>query len=83
MITCKDLVEFLLDYLDGTLDPETARALERHLKDCQGCQAFLNTYKATLASLGELACEEMPVELRARLTSFLKERIHREGGHPG
>ncbi len=83
MITCKDLVEFLVDYLDGTLEPETARALEEHLKDCQNCQAFLNTYKATLASLKELACEEMPAELRARLASFLKARIRREGGFRG
>lgn len=78
MLTCQEQVELLADYLDGTLSPETARSLERHLRDCVACVNFIKTYKAMKAWVRELTYEEMPDELKTRLTSFLKARIHQE-----
>jgi len=82
-MNCKELVDLLVDYLDGALDPETLNALDRHLADCEPCLAFLNTYKATCNSVREVAAEEMPEELRAKLASFLRERLRRPPGGEG
>jgi len=81
-LTCREQVDLLADYLDGTLHPETARALERHLEDCPSCLAFINTYRATNAWVRELTYEEMPEELKTRLATFLKVKIlqKRAGG---
>jgi anti-sigma factor RsiW len=78
MLTCEELVGLLADYLDGSLDPETARALERHLEGCVSCLNFLKTYKTTTAWVGEVTYEEMPEELKDRLASFLRAKIRQE-----
>ncbi len=78
MLTCEKLVGLLADYLDGSLDRETARALERHLDGCASCLNFIKTYKATTAWVGEVTYEEIPEELKDRLASFLKTKIRQE-----
>ncbi len=37
MISCKDVMERLWDYLDGELPPEQMQALADHLAECQRC----------------------------------------------
>lgn len=32
---------FLADYVDGTLDLESARSLEEHLRACGACMTYL------------------------------------------
>jgi hypothetical protein len=63
---------------DGTLHPETARALEQHLEGCPECLNFNKTYKATNTRVREITYEEMPEELNTRLASFLKAKLRRE-----
>jgi anti-sigma factor RsiW len=72
--TCRDTAKLLLDYVEGTLEPEKRRKLDAHLADCPECQAFLATYRDTIRlTRGALPPEsEMPPELRDRLVQFLK-----------
>jgi anti-sigma factor RsiW len=54
VITCRELINFIMAYLDGEL-PEPARAdFERHLAVCPSCVAYLESYKATIR-LGKAA----------------------------
>ena len=47
-MTCRDVIEFLAEYIEGAL-PESERALfEGHLAVCRDCVAFLNTYRQTV-----------------------------------
>jgi anti-sigma factor (TIGR02949 family) len=78
MLTCEELVGLLADYLDGSLEPETARALERHLDGCASCLNFIKTYRATTDWVKEISYEDMPDELKERLASFLRARIRQE-----
>ena len=53
-MTCRELVEVITEYLEGTLaDPERAR-FEEHLGDCRSCATYLDQMRATIAALGEL-----------------------------
>jgi len=78
MITCRELLEFLAEYLDGTL-PEPERAVfEEHLCICPPCVEYLKTYRATI-QLGKAACAgeqvaqpSMPEELKK---AILKARV--------
>ncbi|MGH7363070.1 MAG: anti-sigma factor family protein [Candidatus Methylomirabilales bacterium] len=74
MRSCKELVDLMADYLEGQLDPDVARDLDRHLADCPPCLSFLKTYRATTRLIREVACEEIPPELGERLERFLRER---------
>ena len=44
-ITCKKEVEFIAEYLSKDLDLQQSNTFENHLKICDDCVAFLETYK--------------------------------------
>ena len=71
---CRDIVGLLADYLDGSLDPATARRLQTHLEGCAPCVAFVNTYKGTVKAARQLKETDIPSELKDRLVSFLRQR---------
>ena len=73
-IRCREIVDLLADYLDGSLPGETARRLEAHLEGCSPCIAFVNTYRGTVDAARRLHETEIPPELRDRLITFLKNR---------
>ena len=54
-MTCKELVEFLMDYLDGLLCEPERRRFEEHLGECPDCVAYLATYQEAVR-LGKEAC---------------------------
>lgn len=43
-VTCRELVEFLDDYLAGALSPERVQAFNLHLSACPSCVAYMKTY---------------------------------------
>ena len=68
---CRDAIDVLADYLDGTMPPDVAAELERHLADCAPCRAYLATYRKTRALGMAAARVEMPEEMQERLRRFL------------
>jgi anti-sigma factor RsiW len=47
-VTCRELADFLMDYLSGEL-PEAVRVtFEQHLARCPDCVNYLAAYKATV-----------------------------------
>ncbi len=57
MITCRELVDFLMDWHAGRLPGPQRAEFERHLSACPPCIDYLKTYQATVA-LGKAACCE-------------------------
>lgn len=78
MMTCREAIEALADYLEAALGPGVAEALERHLRDCRPCQAYLNTYRKTRELAGRVGAQEMPAEMKEHLRRFLLERLRRQ-----
>ena len=75
MMTCRDVIDVLSDYLEDALTPEVAVDLERHLADCVPCRAHLATYRRTRALGAQATRLEMPDEMRTRLRDFLLARL--------
>jgi RNA polymerase sigma-70 factor, ECF subfamily len=75
MMTCRDAIDVLADYLEQALTPEVAADLERHLAGCEPCRAYLATYRRTRALGARAVRLEMPDEMKARLRQFLLERV--------
>ncbi len=73
--TCKDSVELLLEYLDGELNTELKARLEQHLDGCSPCEDFLKSYQATPALCRKALAREMPREVAAKLTDFLRSEM--------
>jgi anti-sigma factor RsiW len=71
-IGCRDCVDLLADYVDGTLPKDQAELLEWHLEGCAPCVSFVNTYKGTVNAARRLREVTMPPELHRKLVEFLK-----------
>jgi anti-sigma factor (TIGR02949 family) len=69
---CKQIVQLLGDYLDGSLPRDQAELLEWHIEGCPPCVAFVNTYRGTVNAAKKLAKVEIPPELKSRLVKFLR-----------
>jgi hypothetical protein len=68
---CARAVALLADYLEHRLPPEVHSDLERHLAACRTCITQLRTYESTVSLLRSLREEDLPVELRYSLRSFI------------
>lgn len=47
-MTCQELLDFLIDYTDGTLSPEERARFDHHLAICVDCRNYLASYLATV-----------------------------------
>ena len=54
-MTCKELIDFLMDYVDGELPAAEARHFDEHLELCPQCADYLASYRDTLR-LGKMIC---------------------------
>lgn len=73
-MNCKELVYLLGDYLDGTMEEQLKEELAHHLELCGPCMAFLRTYDKTRMMCRQIRPEEIPVEMRTRLKTFIMEK---------
>ncbi len=67
---CSNLITtFLMDYVDGTLPPETLTDFEHHIDGCASCVSYLRTYRETIAMAAaagtapRVDVEDVPEEL--------------------
>lgn len=73
-LTCRDGVELLMDYLEGTLPPADLQAIESHVSGCPRCVAFIESYRATPRILREATAGALPEDLAESLRRFLASR---------
>jgi anti-sigma factor RsiW len=68
-ITCRELIDFIADYLDGALSEIQTEDFQRHLSVCPSCRAYLATYRQTILAertalrYDDSANEDAPEEL--------------------
>lgn len=55
--SCKECIDFLIDYLEGTLPAAKRAEFELHLELCPPCHRYLTQYQATIR-LGQAAMEK-------------------------
>ena len=60
MITCRQLEEFILDYLEGDLPKRQRTVFELHLMLCPECRSYLAAYRETMELAKLFATFEPP-----------------------
>lgn len=71
MITCAEAVKQLWDYLDGMVDESQRKLVEEHLGYCRRCCGELEFAEELRGFLAAHAEDDLPSEVRARLTATL------------
>jgi anti-sigma factor RsiW len=82
MITCRDLVDLLYDFVSGELSPERRAEIERHLCDCPPCLASCDTYRITIQVARRLPCPPPPPEVMQRLRSAVQASLQAQPPPP-
>ena len=57
MLTCRELEEFIDDYLEGGLPGRVRSSFDFHLKLCSDCRDYLAAYQQAIA-MGRAVCED-------------------------
>jgi anti-sigma factor (TIGR02949 family) len=70
---CREVVELMTEYLEGTLSPGDRARFEEHLSGCDGCSAYLEQLRTTRRVLGRLSDEPVPEPLKAELLRAFKD----------
>jgi anti-sigma factor RsiW len=73
-LTCREVVEFLMDYLDDALEPARRRTFENHLAECDECVAYLRHYEETVR-LGKVAFADVDAAADEQLPRGLVDAI--------
>ncbi len=71
-LTCKELVELVTEYFEGTLPEHDQARFEAHLATCQGCRNYLQQMRQTIHLLGELTETTIAPEARDELLALFR-----------
>jgi RNA polymerase sigma-70 factor (ECF subfamily) len=76
---CRQIFAMLSEYLDAELPVKNCRALERHLKGCAPCIAYLGSLKTTVEACHRYQSPRAPAlskQVKAALLAAI-QRSHR------
>lgn len=75
MLTCKDFLKEVSDFLDDKTDPALKKELEAHVNECPNCWVVLDTTKKTLRVFKGMTAQVLPEGVHSRLMAALEKRI--------
>ena len=75
MLTCKDFLNELSDYLDENLDAEVRAKLEEHITECPNCWVIADTTRKTIKIYKGMDPYPIPHDVESRLMKALERKI--------
>ena len=85
MLTCKEVLDSLSDYLDADMKEDIVAEMKKHIGSCSDCRAEFDTLTMTLKlykhEQGKV--HEVPVDCHDRLVKVLElEKLRSKGAPP-
>ena len=74
MLTCKQFLQELNEFLDDTLDPQIRAELQQHVKECPNCWVVFNTTERTIQVFKGMEPQPIPEHIEARLMDALHKK---------
>jgi predicted anti-sigma-YlaC factor YlaD len=82
-LACREMVELMSDYLEGALADHDRALFEQHLVLCDGCTAYLDQMRRTIALVGRLRQDAVDPPIRDRLLETFRAWKRRGGTSTG
>ena len=79
MLTCKDFLGELSEYLDEAVDAQVRARLEEHIAECPNCWVIADTTKRTVQIYKGMDPYPIPGDVEARLMAALEKKM---AAHP-
>jgi hypothetical protein len=75
LLTCKDFLKELTDYLDEATDTELRAKLEQHISQCPNCWVIADTTRKTIRVYKGVDLYPIPKEVESRLMQALEKKM--------
>ena len=75
LLTCKDFLAELTDYLDEAVDAEVRSKLEKHITECPNCWVIADTTKKTIQIYKGMEPYSIPRDVESRLMAALEKKM--------
>jgi anti-sigma factor RsiW len=72
-MTCRELVEWITEYLEGAMSRDERLKFEQHVAACPGCTEYLTQLRETIRLTGRLPREAIPSDTRNSLLRAFRE----------
>jgi anti-sigma factor RsiW len=74
LLTCKEFLQELSDYLDEKTDAELRTKLERHITECPTCWVVCDTTKKTIQVFKGMKECAIPPDVHSRLMAAVEKK---------
>jgi anti-sigma factor RsiW len=75
LLTCKDFLRELSDFLDENLDAEIRANLEQHITECPNCWVIADTTRKTIKIYKGMEPYPIPSDVEERLMQALERKM--------
>jgi anti-sigma factor (TIGR02949 family) len=75
LLTCKEFVDGISDFIDDDIAPELRERLQKHISECPNCWVVYDTTKKTIQVFKGMEAQPLPEDVRSRLMQALERRI--------
>ena len=82
VLECKHVWDYISEFLDDSLPPETRELVQKHLETCDICSAILDSTRNILILTADDRIFELPAGYSQRLHARLSREIHSENIGP-
>jgi anti-sigma factor RsiW len=72
-MSCKEVVEVITEYLEGTMGAEDRERFEAHLETCPFCVTYLEQMRQTIVTIGELREDSISSHTRQQLVTAFQD----------
>ena len=72
-LTCQQLIDFIMGYLEGELPPAQRAEFDRHMAACPSCVDYLKTYEKTVELARTCTNDQVPDEVPESLVQAILE----------
>jgi anti-sigma factor RsiW len=80
LLTCKEFLAELSDYLDEKTDSEIRSKLQQHITECPNCWVVCDTTKKTIQVFKGMKACTLPQDVHARLMAAVEKKIASKHG---
>jgi anti-sigma factor RsiW len=73
MLTCREMVELVTDYLEGRLADSDRERFEAHVGQCDACVLYIEQMRLTISALGRIPPETISLEAERELLDAFRD----------
>jgi hypothetical protein len=81
-LECKHVWDYISEFLDDSLPPETKELVQKHLENCEICSAILDSTRNILILTADDRVFELPAGYSERLHTRLAREFHGANRRP-